>query len=418
MPVLATRKLKVLSKRLSGVKSRRWLPCDLTSSLGVPTPANLCRRVPPVLLPQTVPFQNKNPTHAALIGQQIAPWPVLIATVSPAKKDRPARNDLAKKTMSPAKAFKPTHKRTMTPAPEPEPEPSLQPLKPARTRAQPNHTAILGTKADLGLTIDVQSKGEGFLEPAPFSSGTFGSMSLSSSRAIEELVSTGGSGSLSPVFKLIRDTEVLKRASADDGEEGNSPVTCSRELDDSFDKSFAAPIAMEVRTALGRSGTLGGSDISGYGGGQLGASDPDSDVPDELKFILAAHSDGGSIMEEQNTPTMTLLPLEPTSVNDNPDMVQQTHELPVFRLTLTDDDDQNGFGIDGESAHSSEEDTKKSFDFTGEIKRLNESGASDRASFVEQLEMAFKTPAKIDLHCDFGTNLRVEVPFLPALPCQ
>jgi hypothetical protein len=83
--------------------------------------------------------------------------------------------------------------------------------------------------------------------------------------------------------------------------------------------------------------------------------------------------------------------------------------LPVF----TDDDDQNGFGIDG---HSSEEDTKKSFDFTGEIRRLNESGASDRDSFVEQLEMAFRTPAKIDLHYDFGNNLRVEVPPLPPLP--
>jgi len=76
--------------------------------------------------------------------------------------------------------------------------------------------------------------------------------------------------------------------------------------------------------------------------------------------------------------------------------VPQTHEPPVLRFTLTDDD-QNGFRIDGDPAHSSEKDTQKSFDFTGEIKRLNEPGASDRASFVEQLEMAFKTPAKIDL---------------------
>jgi hypothetical protein len=59
-------------------------------------------------------------------------------------------------------------------------------------------------------------------------------------------------------------------------------------------------------------------------------------------------------------------------------------------------------------AHISKEDTKKSFDFTGEIKKLNASGASDRASFVEQLKMTFKTPAKINL-CDFGTNLRVKV---------
>jgi serine/arginine repetitive matrix protein 2 len=48
--------------------------------------------------------------------------------------------------------------------------------------------------------------------------------------------------------------------------------------------------------------------------------------------------------------------------------------------------------------------------------KLNESGASDRASIVEQLEMAFKTPAKVDLHCEFSTHLRVEVPPLPPPP--
>jgi serine/arginine repetitive matrix protein 2 len=155
--------------------------------------------------------------------------------------------------------------------------------------------------------------------------------------------------------------------------------------------------------------------MSGYSKSQLDASDPDTDVPDELKFILAAHSDRGSIMEEDQDTSMAAVAAEPASADD-PDTVTHTHELPVFRLTLADDDDQTSFGIDGESAHGSEDDTKKSFDFTGEIKRLNESGASDRASFVEQLEMAFKTPAKIDLQYDFGNNLRVEVPPLPSLP--
>ena len=65
---------------------------------------------------------------------------------------------------------------------------------------------------------------------------------------------------------------------------------------------------------------------------------------------------------------------------------------------------------------TSDEDTKKSFDFTSELKKLNESGASDRASFVEQLEIAFKTPAKIDLHCGFGTHLQVQAPPVPGLP--
>ena len=53
---------------------------------------------------------------------------------------------------------------------------------------------------------------------------------------------------------------------------------------------------------------------------------------------------------------------------------------------------------------------------TPHIKRLNESGASDRASFVKRLGMAFKTPAKIDLHYDFGANPQVEVPPLSPPP--
>jgi len=56
-------------------------------------------------------------------------------------------------------------------------------------------------------------------------------------------------------------------------------------------------------------------------------------------------------------------------------------QLPPFRALLTDEED-NHLDIDNGSA-TSDEHTKKSFDFTGELKRLNESGASERRSFVE-----------------------------------
>jgi hypothetical protein len=204
---------------------------------------------------------------------------------------------------------------------------------------------------------------------------------------------------------------MLRTSNADNRGHRNSSDACSIRSNDSSGKPFTAPIVREIRQTLGRSGTLGGSDISGYTESQLDASDPDSDVPDELKFILAARPDTGSIVESLSSriPTPTFVPESSALANTSP----QTNEPPVFRLTLPGDDDQNGFGIDGESAHSSEEDTKKSFDFTGEIMKLNESGASDRASFVE---MAFKTPAKVDLHYDFSTHLRVEVPPLPPPP--
>ena len=304
----------------------------------------------------------------------------------------------------------------MTPAPDPEPEPIFQPLKPARTKAPLYRTTDLVNKTDSNATVDVESRvEEGFLGSGPFSSGTFGSKSACG-MVIDDLASSTG-GTLSPVFKQIRGPEDIKRSSfcmVDNKRYSKSSDACSIQSNDSFGNPFTAPIAREVRRALGRPGTLGGSDISGYTESRLDASDPDSDVPDELKFILAARSETGSIVENlsPDTPTPAFVP----KLSALADTTPQTNEPPIFRITLTDEDDQNGFGIDGESAHSSEEDTKKSFDFTGEIMKLNESGASDRASFVEQLEMAFKTPAKVDLHYDFSTHLCVEAPPLPPLP--
>jgi serine/arginine repetitive matrix protein 2 len=84
-------------------------------------------------------------------------------------------------------------------------------------------------------------------------------------------------------------------------------------------------------------------------------------------------------------------------------------QLPVFHASLIDDE-QNRYDIDG--MNTSDEDTKNTFDFTGELKNLNDSGGSDRRSFVEQLENAFRTPAKVDLCYDF----RADVPPVPGVP--
>jgi hypothetical protein len=92
----------------------------------------------------------------------------------------------------------------------------------------------------------------------------------------------------------------------------------------------------------------------------------------------------------------------------------------MFHIQLVDDVANHG---DIDTHSSSEDDTKKSFNFTGELKKLNESGASERRSFVEQLESAFRTPAKIDLRDGVGDKLQngfvatgSEVPPVPKLP--
>ncbi|KAJ7772927.1 hypothetical protein DFH07DRAFT_913167 [Mycena maculata] len=177
------------------------------------------------------------------------------------------------------------------------------------------------------------------------------------------------------------------------------------------------PLARETKRVLGMGGTMGGSDASGYEVQELDASDPDSDIPNELQAILTA-SRGNSPVDDtlsfcppspvQNTtkrlPSPGLPPHAPLPVSPTPPRL----ELPVFNVQLVEDDGHHG-DID-EGGLSSEEDTKKSFDFTGELQKLNESGGSDRRSFVEQLENAFKTPAKIDLR----GLLQVDVP--PPLP--
>ncbi|KAJ3832174.1 hypothetical protein F5878DRAFT_666812, partial [Lentinula raphanica] len=142
---------------------------------------------------------------------------------------------------------------------------------------------------------------------------------------------------------------------------------------------------------------MGGSDVSAYAVDDLDASDPDSDIPDELQDVSCSMPESETGFESETT--------------DDRAMV----DLPVFHLIDVND---NHAEID-DMMDVDEDDTKKSFDFTGELQKLNESGGSDRASFVEQLEKAFKTPAKIDLRYDFGGQdnlLRVDVPPLPPLP--
>ena len=105
------------------------------------------------------------------------------------------------------------------------------------------------------------------------------------------------------------------------------------------------------------------------------------------------------------------IPLEPSlSPSPTDTAILPAEPIPIFRAQV--------FHVDsgsGDSDATSDEDTKKSFDFTGEIRMLNESGASDRQSFVEQLENAFKTPARIDLRYSFPENT-IDIPPVPTLP--
>ncbi|KAJ7234518.1 hypothetical protein B0H12DRAFT_1204744 [Mycena haematopus] len=297
-------------------------------------------------------------TQQAMLGQQIAPWP----SASPPSAPPEAGTGTA--------TFKRLHRRTMTPTPEPEPAPVFHPLRlrPSRIRPPLAHHAV-----------DMR---------AP-SSLTFGSRS--SSGSVEDRAG------LPPVFMrghARNRSSLLPDAAA-------SPKSS---------QGSTMPLARETKRVLGMGGTMGGSDASGYNAQQeLDASDPDSDIPDDLGVLLSA-SGGQSPVDDTLSfrppspplPSPGLPPFAPLPAIEAPPQIQ----LPVLNIELIGGDGDEG------GLSSSEEDTKKSFDWTGELRNLNESGGSDRLSFVEQLENAFATPAKLDLR----GLLSVDVPPVPAMP--
>jgi serine/arginine repetitive matrix protein 2 len=139
------------------------------------------------------------------------------------------------------------------------------------------------------------------------------------------------------------------------------------------------------------------------------------------RIILATHSDRNSVAEslsfqndQEDTVSKPVSPNPPADALPVPSSSPPPAlQLPVFHASLIDDE-QNQYDID--CMNTSDEDTKNTFDFTGELQKLNESGASDRRSFVEQLENAFRTPAKVDLCYDFGGHLRPDAPPVPNIP--
>ncbi|KIK22662.1 hypothetical protein PISMIDRAFT_11509 [Pisolithus microcarpus 441] len=130
---------------------------------------------------------------------------------------------------------------------------------------------------------------------------------------------------------------------------------------------------------------------------EFDVSNPDSDIPDKLQVILSDSDQelDDTMSVDPNMPPSTIIlpPKIPLPIPGAESPLQDTlPEVPIFHATLINKDDQ--------------EDTKKSFDFTREINKFNESSASHRHSFMEQSESTLHTPVKIDLHSVFGNFFR------------
>ncbi|PCH37125.1 hypothetical protein WOLCODRAFT_140718 [Wolfiporia cocos MD-104 SS10] len=154
-------------------------------------------------------------------------------------------------------------------------------------------------------------------------------------------------------------------------------------------------------------------------------NDADFDIPDELQEILAGHVDDDGLRHFDNSlssrhrtqPSVSLSPsiphLRPLQASES------AQDLPTTStMRLEEDPDKD---ISDDTSSHTDNDSKKSFDFTGEMWKLLDSGDSDRQSFVEQLERAFQTPAKLELGFSFNEELRTDEDLpapAPVLPLQ
>jgi serine/arginine repetitive matrix protein 2 len=159
--------------------------------------------------------------------QQIAPWPSPVHGLPPLKES-PSSVIIA---TPPSSAFRPTHKRTLTPAPEPEPEPLYQLLRPAKVRV------ASGTLKASFSSLSSEKNGKNNAHAPSLKFGSRSSSRAGSKGSMEEYLC----GSLTPVFKCIHEHE-RKRSTLVPGYYGGSRGSES-----------SLPIARETRRVLGTS---------------------------------------------------------------------------------------------------------------------------------------------------------------------
>ncbi|EKM52947.1 uncharacterized protein PHACADRAFT_259113 [Phanerochaete carnosa HHB-10118-sp] len=322
-----------------------------------------------------------------LIGQRIASWNELESQLS---SKRPAAQAQAT-----AKPFRPTHRRMVTPGPEDMDIATMfQPLKPSAKQREASVESLPSTAS---------TPAQGSQDPANPSSQTFGSDAPTSKVGKSPSVDLGYDDAAppSPSPTTRRRPKHSKRSSV-------LSVMCDT----------GATLPRESLISLGLTGTLGGPEP------EVDPEDPDSDIPDELQAIMSGQSDDDDTTEllgkmlackrHDRAPSPGLPPSAALPSLQNETKSEQ-EQKPVFRASLVSVD-SNQTDLDESDVSASEDDTKKSFDFTGELRLLNSSGGSDRRSFVEQLESAFRTPGDISLGLQLGANLFLkDVPPTPAL---
>ena len=323
-------------------------------------------------------------------GQQIVPWPV-----SPSKplQTSPSNSAPLASTAAGSSVLSPTSGQIANSTPL-RPEWASQPVAPV---------PVLPVPQPQEHSFTTIATGSAHTEPFAFKSKT-----VSTKTSVSLLSGGQKEFPLSRTFRKVMSTFSLRAKESEwsVGSEGTGML-----------------MSNEARKDLGLAGTLGGSMGSRHPDLSLESDNPNSDIPNELQDILiegnAERLDDLKDTISFSPAPLGLLPPSPGLPPESPLPTPAISQACAVRSSgsvksrhLTPEE---GHGDDDESDSSSleENDTKKSFDFTGELKKLSESTGTHRNSFVEQLESAFRTPAKY--HLDrFGPD--EDIPPVPAIP--
>ena len=326
---------------------------------------------------------REDPLNAQPFDQQIAPWPV-----SPSGAPPPVSS---------------THGDTVADAPSAcersaarsESSLDFRPLWPAKAKKPSQPTPVAPVLQFLGRSSTVVTTNV----PAKPPSIKFRSMSKKKSAG--PLADSRKESPLSHTFRKVMST--LSLSANKETELGVSP------------DNTGVSISKGAQKDLGLAGTLGGSMSSRNPDRSMDLDDLDSDIPNELQVILTGRDTFTSFPPSlpRRPPSPGLPPKSPLPIP-----ALQTSVAPSDRQMVSvpwKDEAQLEDHDESDSSSLEENDTKKSFDFTSELKSLSESAGSHRHSFVEQLENAFRTPAKYDLdgYGHFGPE---DVPPMPSIP--
>jgi len=279
----------------------------------------------------------------------------------------------------------------------------VSPSKPLQTSPTNSAPPVLPVPLSQGHSFATTATGSARTEPVTFKSKT-----VSTKMSVGLLASSQKEFPLSRTFRKVMSTFSLRAKESEwsVGSEGTGMLMSS-----------------EARKDLGLAGTLGGSTSSRNPDLSLESDNPDSDIPNELQNILTGeNAERFDDLEDTisfppaplpHLPPSPGLPPEsplPTPVMSPTRAVRSGGPVNSTQLIVEEGDDDDD---ESDSSSLEENDTKRSFDFTGELKKLSSSAGSHRHSFVEQLESAFRTPAKY--HLDrFGPE--EDIPPVPVVP--